>query len=168
MAMAWSVNPEENRQTLVKDEKVKCGSYPHVVCCYRKKCLLFNDVVIIATLHTGFNRRAKSFEMILTGCFFKGIGAGRTPHYSMLMWLLSGGYRNLPAGSTWACTVTPVEHGTDWGKVRWAVLCLQEVCWERNLMGYLNILLKVKGTFSAYCCGGYIANSSEEREESYP
>ncbi|NXC74396.1 GTR11 protein, partial [Anhinga anhinga] len=73
-------------QTLVKDEKVKHGSYPHVVCCCRKKCLLFNDVVlIVATLHTGFSRRAKSFEMILIGRFLEGIGAGRTPHYSMLM-----------------------------------------------------------------------------------
>ncbi|XP_030356183.1 solute carrier family 2, facilitated glucose transporter member 11-like isoform X3 [Strigops habroptila] len=43
----------------------------------KKKCLLFNDVVlIIATLHTGFSRRAKSFEMILIGRFLEGIGAG--------------------------------------------------------------------------------------------
>ncbi|NXS06313.1 GTR5 protein, partial [Neodrepanis coruscans] len=62
------------------------GSYPHIVCCCRKKCLLFNDVVlIIATLHTGFSRRAKSFEMILVGRFLEGICAGRTPHYSILM-----------------------------------------------------------------------------------
>ncbi|NWQ97424.1 GTR11 protein, partial [Burhinus bistriatus] len=74
------------RQTLVKDDKVKHGSYARVVCCRRKKCLLFNDVVLlVATLHTGFSRRAKSFEMILIGRFFEGIGAGRTPHYSMLM-----------------------------------------------------------------------------------
>ncbi|NWI31920.1 GTR11 protein, partial [Sula dactylatra] len=74
------------RQTLVKDGKVKHGSYPRVVRCCRKKCLLFNDVVlIVATLHTGFSRRAKSFEMILIGRFLEGIGAGRTPHYSMLM-----------------------------------------------------------------------------------
>ncbi|NWH16218.1 GTR11 protein, partial [Grus americana] len=74
------------RQALVKEEKVKHGLYPHVVCCCRKKCLLFNDVVlIIATLHTGFSRRAKSFEMILIGRFLEGIGAGRSPHYSMLM-----------------------------------------------------------------------------------
>ncbi|NXG60173.1 GTR11 protein, partial [Hemiprocne comata] len=74
------------RQTLIKDEKVKNGSCPHVICCYRKKSLLFNDVVlIIATLHTGFSRRAKSFEMILIGRFLEGIGAGRTPHYSMLV-----------------------------------------------------------------------------------
>ncbi|NXF59962.1 GTR11 protein, partial [Ciccaba nigrolineata] len=74
------------RQTLVKDETVKHGSYPCVVCCCRKKCLLFNDMVlIIATLHTGFSRRAKSFEMILIGRFLEGIGAGRTPHYSMLV-----------------------------------------------------------------------------------
>ncbi|NXP28735.1 GTR5 protein, partial [Scytalopus superciliaris] len=65
--------------------KVKPGSYPRVCCC-RKKCLLFNDVVlIIATLHTGFSRTAKSFEMILVGRFLEGIAAGRTPHYSMLM-----------------------------------------------------------------------------------
>ncbi|NXF28998.1 GTR11 protein, partial [Nyctibius bracteatus] len=74
------------KQTLVKDEKLKHGSYPCVVCSCRKKSLLFNDVVlIIATLHTGFSRRAKSFEMILIGRFLEGIGAGRTPHYSMLM-----------------------------------------------------------------------------------
>ncbi|NXJ89646.1 GTR5 protein, partial [Corythaixoides concolor] len=74
------------RQTLVKEEKVKHGSYPHIVCCCRKKCLLFNDVIlIIATLHTGFSRRARSFEMILIGRFLEGICAGRTPHYSMLM-----------------------------------------------------------------------------------
>uniref|UniRef100_A0A663MAE5 Major facilitator superfamily (MFS) profile domain-containing protein n=1 Tax=Athene cunicularia TaxID=194338 RepID=A0A663MAE5_ATHCN len=43
----------------------------------KKKCLLFNDVVlIIATLHTGLSRRAKSFEMILIGRFLEGIGAG--------------------------------------------------------------------------------------------
>ncbi|XP_057267311.1 solute carrier family 2, facilitated glucose transporter member 11-like isoform X1 [Pezoporus wallicus] len=43
----------------------------------KKKCLLFNDVVlIIATLNTGFSRRAKSFEMILIGRFLEGIGAG--------------------------------------------------------------------------------------------
>ncbi|XP_071619167.1 solute carrier family 2, facilitated glucose transporter member 11-like isoform X3 [Heliangelus exortis] len=43
----------------------------------KKKSLLFNDVVlIIATLLTGFSRRAKSFEMILTGRFLEGIGAG--------------------------------------------------------------------------------------------
>ncbi|NXG26181.1 GTR11 protein, partial [Grallaria varia] len=69
-----------------QDEKGKPGSYPRVVCCCRKKCLLFNDVVlIIATLHTGFSRTAKSFEMILVGRFLEGIGAGRTPHNSMLM-----------------------------------------------------------------------------------
>ncbi|NXA03463.1 GTR11 protein, partial [Sapayoa aenigma] len=74
------------RQTLVRDEEVKYGSYPRVVCCCRKKCLLVNDVVlIIATLHTGFSRRAKSFEMILVGRFLEGICAGRTLHYSMLM-----------------------------------------------------------------------------------
>ncbi|NXU72051.1 GTR11 protein, partial [Oreotrochilus melanogaster] len=57
----------------------------HVLCCCRKKSLLFNDVVlIIATLLTGFSRRAKSFEMILTGRFLEGIGAGRTPHCSMV------------------------------------------------------------------------------------
>ncbi|NXF05673.1 GTR5 protein, partial [Smithornis capensis] len=68
------------RQTLVRNEEVK-----HVVCCCRKKCLLFNDMVlIIATLHTGFSRRAKSFEMILVGRFLEGICAGRTPHYSIL------------------------------------------------------------------------------------
>lgn len=111
MPMACSANPE-NRQILVKDEKVKHGSYPCVVCCCRKKCLLFNDMVlIIATLNTGFSRRAKSFEMILIGGFLEGFSAGRTLHYSMLMWLLWGGYRNLPAGSTKACTVTPVEQG---------------------------------------------------------
>ncbi|NWH43434.1 GTR11 protein, partial [Fregata magnificens] len=74
------------RQTSVKDEKVKHGSYPPVVRSCRKKCLLFNDVVlIVATLHTGFSRKAKSFEMILIGRFLEGIGAGRTPHYSMLI-----------------------------------------------------------------------------------
>ncbi|KAK4812938.1 hypothetical protein QYF61_001053 [Mycteria americana] len=42
----------------------------------KKKCLMFNDVVlIVATLHTGFSRRAKSFEMILIGRFLEGIGA---------------------------------------------------------------------------------------------
>ncbi|NWU43911.1 GTR11 protein, partial [Hylia prasina] len=71
---------------LVREEKVKHGSYPRVVCCCRKKCLLLNDVVLItATLHTGFSRRAKSFEMILAGRFLEGIAAGRTPHYSMVM-----------------------------------------------------------------------------------
>ncbi|NWS14526.1 GTR11 protein, partial [Pachyramphus minor] len=67
-----------------QDEKVKPGSYPGIVCCCRKKCLLLNDVIlIIATLHTGFSRTAKSFEMILVGRFLEGIGAGRTPHYSL-------------------------------------------------------------------------------------
>ncbi|NXD86863.1 GTR5 protein, partial [Halcyon senegalensis] len=43
----------------------------------KKKCLLFSDVVlIIATLNTGFSRRAKSFEMILIGRFLEGISAG--------------------------------------------------------------------------------------------
>ncbi|XP_017669519.1 PREDICTED: solute carrier family 2, facilitated glucose transporter member 11-like isoform X2 [Lepidothrix coronata] len=43
----------------------------------KKKCLLLNDVIlIIATLHTGFSRTAKSFEMILVGRFLEGIGAG--------------------------------------------------------------------------------------------
>ncbi|POI28258.1 hypothetical protein CIB84_007992, partial [Bambusicola thoracicus] len=43
----------------------------------KKKCLLINDVVlIIATLNTGFSRRAKSFEMILIGRFLEGICAG--------------------------------------------------------------------------------------------
>ncbi|NWV43473.1 GTR5 protein, partial [Grantiella picta] len=43
----------------------------------KKKCLLLNDVILItATLHTGFSRRAKSFEMILVGRFLEGIGAG--------------------------------------------------------------------------------------------
>ncbi|NXJ81752.1 GTR11 protein, partial [Trogon melanurus] len=74
------------RQTPAKEEKVKHRSYPLVVCCCRKKCILFNDgVLIIATLNTGFSRRAKSFEMILIGRFLEGIAAGRTPHYSMLM-----------------------------------------------------------------------------------
>ncbi|NXW99095.1 GTR11 protein, partial [Larus smithsonianus] len=60
--------------------------YPCVVRCCRKKCLLVNDVVLlVAMLHTGFSRRAKSFEMILIGRFLEGIGAGRTPHYPMLM-----------------------------------------------------------------------------------
>ncbi|NWV60425.1 GTR11 protein, partial [Malurus elegans] len=69
-----------------KEEKGKHGSCPRVVCCCRKKCLLFNDVILItATLNTGFSRRAKSFEMILVGRFLEGIGAGRAPHYSMLM-----------------------------------------------------------------------------------
>lgn len=146
-------------QTLVNYDKVKHGSYPHVCSC-RKKCLLFNDaVLIVATLNTGFSRRAKSFEMILIGRFLEGIGAGRTSHYSMLLWLLWGGYRNLSAGSTRACTVTPVEQGADWENVRrswlaarqqaaqthcivwfvpwagtiewWAVLCLQEVFLRR-------------------------------------
>ncbi|NWI15529.1 GTR5 protein, partial [Crypturellus soui] len=50
----------------------------------KKKCLLFNDLVlIVATLHTGFSRRAKSFEMILIGRFLEGICAGRTPCYSL-------------------------------------------------------------------------------------
>uniref|UniRef100_A0A8C3QVD7 Major facilitator superfamily (MFS) profile domain-containing protein n=1 Tax=Cyanoderma ruficeps TaxID=181631 RepID=A0A8C3QVD7_9PASS len=62
----------------------------------KKKCLLLNDVVLItATLHTGFSRRAKAFEMILAGRFLEGIAAGRTPHYSLLMRLLWGGDRNL-------------------------------------------------------------------------
>ncbi|NXM67105.1 GTR5 protein, partial [Serilophus lunatus] len=73
-------------QADIRDEEVKHGSHLHVACCCRKKCLLFNDVVlIIATLLTGFSRRAKSFEMILVGRFLEGICAGRTPHYSMLM-----------------------------------------------------------------------------------
>ncbi|NXN79382.1 GTR11 protein, partial [Bombycilla garrulus] len=73
-------------QTLDKEGKVKHGSRPHVGGCCRKKCLLLNDVVLItATLHTGFSRRAKAFEMILVGRFLEGIGAGRTPPYSMLM-----------------------------------------------------------------------------------
>uniref|UniRef100_A0A8C3VD10 Solute carrier family 2, facilitated glucose transporter member 5 n=1 Tax=Catharus ustulatus TaxID=91951 RepID=A0A8C3VD10_CATUS len=43
----------------------------------KKKCLLFNDVVlIVAVLHTGFSRRAKAFEMILVGRFLEGIAAG--------------------------------------------------------------------------------------------
>ncbi|KAM8797719.1 solute carrier family 2, facilitated glucose transporter member 11-like [Eudromia elegans] len=43
----------------------------------KKKCLLLNDVVlIVATLHTGFSRTAKSFEMILIGRFLEGICAG--------------------------------------------------------------------------------------------
>ncbi|NXV07077.1 GTR11 protein, partial [Cettia cetti] len=71
-------------QRLVKEEKVKHGLYPGVVCCCRKKCLLLNDVVLItATLHTGFSRRAKSFEMILVGRSLEGIAAGRTPPHSM-------------------------------------------------------------------------------------
>ncbi|RMC06023.1 hypothetical protein DUI87_17568 [Hirundo rustica rustica] len=42
----------------------------------KKKCLLLNDVVLIAaTLHMGFSRRAKSFEMILAGRFLEGIAA---------------------------------------------------------------------------------------------
>ncbi|NWJ09932.1 GTR5 protein, partial [Crypturellus undulatus] len=50
----------------------------------KKKCLLFNDLVlIVATLHTGFSRRAKSFEMILIGRFLEGLCAGRTPCYSL-------------------------------------------------------------------------------------
>ncbi|NXR58004.1 GTR11 protein, partial [Rhadina sibilatrix] len=70
----------------ISEEKVKHGSYPRVVCCCRKKCLLLNDVVLItATLHTGFSRRAKSFEMILVGRFLEGVAAGRTPHYSTLI-----------------------------------------------------------------------------------
>ncbi|NXV76557.1 GTR11 protein, partial [Atlantisia rogersi] len=74
------------RQASVKEKKPEHPLYSCVVCCGRKKCLLFNDVVlIIATLHTGFSRRAKSFEMILIGRFLEGIGAGRSPHYSMLM-----------------------------------------------------------------------------------
>ncbi|NXU44109.1 GTR11 protein, partial [Drymodes brunneopygia] len=60
--------------------------HPCVVHCCRKKCLLLNDVIlIIATLNTGFSRRAKSFEMILAGRFLEGFAAGRTPHYSMVM-----------------------------------------------------------------------------------
>ncbi|NXU01308.1 GTR11 protein, partial [Buphagus erythrorhynchus] len=70
----------------VKEEKAKKGSYPCVVHSCRKKCLLLNDVVlIIATLHTGFSRTAKAFEMILVGRFLEGIAAGRTPHCSMVM-----------------------------------------------------------------------------------
>lgn len=70
----------------VKEEKAKHGSWPRVVHSCRKKCLLFNDVVlIVATLHTGFSRRAKAFEMILVGRFLEGIAAGRSPHYSMVM-----------------------------------------------------------------------------------
>uniref|UniRef100_A0A8C3KBJ1 Major facilitator superfamily (MFS) profile domain-containing protein n=1 Tax=Calidris pygmaea TaxID=425635 RepID=A0A8C3KBJ1_9CHAR len=56
---------------------LKLGSYLRAVCCFRKKCVLFNDVVLlVATLHTGFSRRAKSFEMILIGRFLEGIAAG--------------------------------------------------------------------------------------------
>ncbi|NXP06973.1 GTR11 protein, partial [Thinocorus orbignyianus] len=74
------------RETSVKDQKMKQGSYPCAVCCCRKKCMLSNDVVLlVATLHTGFSRRARSFEMILVGRFLEGFAAGRTPHYSMLM-----------------------------------------------------------------------------------
>ncbi|NXO94934.1 GTR11 protein, partial [Certhia brachydactyla] len=73
-------------QTLVKEENVKHGSCPRVVCCCRKKCLLLNDVLLMtATLLTGFSRRARSFEMILAGRSLEGICAGRTPHYSMVM-----------------------------------------------------------------------------------
>ncbi|XP_009898188.2 solute carrier family 2, facilitated glucose transporter member 11-like [Dryobates pubescens] len=43
----------------------------------KKKCLLFDDVVLItATLHIGFSRRARSFEMILIGRFLEGFSAG--------------------------------------------------------------------------------------------
>ncbi|XP_056360324.1 solute carrier family 2, facilitated glucose transporter member 11-like isoform X2 [Oenanthe melanoleuca] len=43
----------------------------------KKKCLLLNDVVLIAaTLHTGFSRTAKAFEMILAGRFLEGVAAG--------------------------------------------------------------------------------------------
>ncbi|NXJ60492.1 GTR11 protein, partial [Rostratula benghalensis] len=74
------------REPSVKAKKINYGLYPCAVCCCRKKCLLFNDVVLlVATLHIGFSRRARSFEMILIGRFLEGIAAGRTPHYSMLM-----------------------------------------------------------------------------------
>ncbi|NWV26170.1 GTR5 protein, partial [Origma solitaria] len=47
----------------------------------KKKCLLFNDVVVItATLHTSFSRKAKSFEMILVGRFLEGIGIHINAH----------------------------------------------------------------------------------------
>ncbi|NWX84189.1 GTR5 protein, partial [Nothoprocta ornata] len=64
---------------------IGCLCSGHLTAKYgKKKCLLFNDVVlIVATLHTGFSRRAKSFEMILIGRLLEGICAGRTPCYSM-------------------------------------------------------------------------------------
>ncbi|NXO66234.1 GTR5 protein, partial [Phainopepla nitens] len=47
----------------------------------KKKCLLLNDAVLItATLHTGFSRTAKSFEMILAGRFLEGIGIHMNAH----------------------------------------------------------------------------------------
>ncbi|NXO82436.1 GTR11 protein, partial [Sitta europaea] len=73
-------------QTLVQGEEVKHGSCPRVVGCCRKKCLLLNDVVLIAaTLLTGLSTRAKSFEMILAGRSLEGIAAGRTPHHPLVM-----------------------------------------------------------------------------------
>ncbi|NXO28808.1 GTR5 protein, partial [Cisticola juncidis] len=43
----------------------------------KKKCLLLNDVVLIAAaLLTGFSRRGKAFEMILAGRCLEGIAAG--------------------------------------------------------------------------------------------
>uniref|UniRef100_A0A8C6ZES0 Major facilitator superfamily (MFS) profile domain-containing protein n=1 Tax=Nothoprocta perdicaria TaxID=30464 RepID=A0A8C6ZES0_NOTPE len=57
---------------------IGCLCSGHLTAKYgKKKCLLFNDVVlIVATLHTGFSRRAKSFEMILIGRLLEGICAG--------------------------------------------------------------------------------------------
>ncbi|NXC80764.1 GTR11 protein, partial [Cercotrichas coryphoeus] len=64
----------------VKGGKAKHGSNPRAAHSCRKKCLLLNDLVLItATLHTGFSRRAKAFEMILAGRFLEGIAAGRAP-----------------------------------------------------------------------------------------
>uniref|UniRef100_A0A8C4WUK6 Major facilitator superfamily (MFS) profile domain-containing protein n=1 Tax=Gopherus evgoodei TaxID=1825980 RepID=A0A8C4WUK6_9SAUR len=43
----------------------------------KKKCLLCNNMLImVAALHMGFSKTAKSFEMILIGRFLYGISAG--------------------------------------------------------------------------------------------
>ncbi|NXF87053.1 GTR11 protein, partial [Eubucco bourcierii] len=59
---------------------------PCAACCPRKKCLLLNDVVlIIGSLHVGFSRRARAWEMILAGRLLEGFSAGRPPHCSTLV-----------------------------------------------------------------------------------
>ncbi|XP_034647346.1 solute carrier family 2, facilitated glucose transporter member 11-like [Trachemys scripta elegans] len=55
----------------------KPDSHLYFICCYRKKCLLCNNMLIMVTaLHMGFSKTAKSFEMILIGRFLCGISAG--------------------------------------------------------------------------------------------
>ncbi|KAF1410008.1 Solute carrier family 2, facilitated glucose transporter member 5, partial [Spheniscus humboldti] len=47
-------------------------------CSYRKKCLLYNDLLmIVAASIMGCSKIAQSFEMILIGRFMCGISAGK-------------------------------------------------------------------------------------------